>query len=307
MLRILELANYFGLTNYVTSPTSLKRPVVNREIDRCGLELTGAFTYHQKDRLVLIGNKEHAVIMSLDEEEAYQRFKKICDVSCPGIIICQGKDCPASLKRAAAETDCPVFGTIMRTSDLLSDLVIYLSDRLAETTSLHACFLNIYNTGVLLMGPSGIGKSEISMELIKKGHQLIADDKVNISSVRDKLVGRAPDSIYGMMEIRGIGIVDVGHIFGINSVKKRDGVNLVIELKPFTKNLKVDRIGMTTEFLTILGTRVPKIVLPVSAARSIAELVEVAVTNFKLKESGFDSAYEFERRLREIRESRGGE
>lgn len=306
MLTILELANNFGLTYFVGTPESLKRPITNSEIDRSGLELMGAFAYHQKDRLVLLGNKERSVIENLEPEVAYQRFKKICNRDCPGIIICQGHECPAPLLRAATENDCPVFGTRMRTSDLLSDIVLYLSDRLALKTSLHACLLEIFSQGVLIMGSSGIGKSEISMELVKKGHQLIADDKVNVSLVRDKLIGRAPDVIYGLMEVRGIGIVDVGRIFGINALKKAARIHLAIELKPYTKNLKVDRIGMMTERLTILGQSVPKILLPVSAARSMAEIIEVAVTNFKLKETGYDSAFEFEKRLREMQESKGG-
>lgn len=306
MLTILELANNFGLTYFVGSPQSLKRAITNSEIDRSGMELMGSFNYHQKDRLILLGNKEWSVIENMDPEIAYQRFKKICDSSCPGIVICQGHDCPDPLLKAATENDCPVFGTKMRTTDLLSDIVIYLSDRLALKTSLHACLLEIFSQGVLILGDSGIGKSEVSMELIKKGHQLISDDKVNISLVRDRLIGRAPDIIYGLLEVRGIGIVDVGRIFGINSLKKASRIHLAIELKPYTKNLKVDRIGMLTERIVILGQSIPKIILPVSAARSMAEIIEVAVTNFKLKETGYDSAFEFEKRLREMQERKGG-
>ncbi|HBD06447.1 MAG TPA: HPr(Ser) kinase/phosphatase [Firmicutes bacterium] len=304
MLTILELANNFGFTHYVSSPTAIKREVKNDDIDRCGVELMGHFTYHDKDRLVLIGNKEWAIIEDLSDEDCYERFKKICNDECPGIIICQSRPCPPMLEKAAREMDCPVFGTSMRTSDLMSDIIIYLSDKLAQTTSIHACLLDIFNVGVLLMGESGIGKSEISMDLVKKGHQLVADDMVKISLVRDHLVGRAPESISGMMEVRGIGIVNVSHIFGINSVKKKDSINLAIELKPFTKNFRVDRLGMMTDFIDILGVKIPKIILPVSAARNICEIIEVAVTNFKLKESGYDSSYEFEKRLIEIQESK---
>lgn len=221
MLTILDLANEFGLIHYVTDPSSLKRLIINTEVDRCGMEVMGSFVYHRKDRLSLIGNKEMSVILSTDEEEMYQRFLKLCNPECPGIIICQGYPCPPSLIRAAQEMNCPVFGTKMRTSDLLSDIVIYLSENLAEKTSIHACLLNIFSIGVLLIGESGIGKSEISMELIKKGHRLIADDMVKISNVRDKLIGRAPESIYGLMEVRGIGIVDVARIFGINSIMEK--------------------------------------------------------------------------------------
>lgn len=304
MLTILELANHFGLSHFVSSSTSTKRVISDDDIDRCGVELMGNFTYHNKSRLLLIGNKEWSVIKDLDENKSYEIFKKLCNKECPGIIICHNRPCPPMLKKAAEEMDCPVFGTAIRTTDLMSDIIIYLSDKLAKTTTMHACLLDIFNTGVLLLGPSGIGKSEISMDLIKKGHLIVADDMVKISLIRNHLVGRAPESIEGMMEVRGIGIVDVSHIFGINSVKNRDTINLAIELKPFAKNLKVDRIGMMTDHIEILGIRIPKLILPVSAARNIPEIIEVAVTNFKLKESGYDSAYEFEKRLKEIQESK---
>lgn len=304
MLTILDLANEFGLIHYVTDPSSLKRLIINTEVDRCGMEVMGSFVYHRKDRLSLIGNKEMSVILSTDEEEMYQRFLKLCNPECPGIIICQGYPCPPSLIRAAQEMNCPVFGTKMRTSDLLSDIVIYLSENLAEKTSIHACLLNIFSIGVLLIGESGIGKSEISMELIKKGHRLIADDMVKISNVRDKLIGRAPESIYGLMEVRGIGIVDVARIFGINSIMEKDNIDFAIVLKSYEKDMVIDRLGIKTEYLNILGINIPKITLPVSAARNIASIIEVAVTNFKLKQTGFDSAFELEKRLQEVQESR---
>ncbi len=304
MITILELANHFGLITYVSSPTSIQRKIINDDIDRCGVELMGNFTYHNKDRLILIGNKEWSIIKDLDEENGYKIFHKLFDKGCPGMIICQGLPCSPFIKKIAEEMDFPVFGTSMRTTDLMSDIIIYLSDKLAKTTKIHACLLDIFNVGVLLIGPSGIGKSEISMDLVKKGHLLVADDMVKISLIRNHLIGRAPESISGMMEVRGIGIVDVSHIFGINSFKSADRINLAIELKPFTKNLKVDRIGMMTDYIDILGVRIPKIILPVSAARNIPEIIEVAVTNYKLKESGYDSAYEFEKRLKEIQESK---
>lgn len=300
MLTIFEYASHFGFKTIVGTQTSLKRPIKTVEIDRPGLELTGFFDYHQKDRLILLGNKEFAFIGTMSAEEQGKVFAKLCNESVPGIIVCQGKECPPALKEKAAERDVAVFSTRQRTCDTFSDSITYLSEKLAPRTSVHACLLEVFSEGVLLMGKSGIGKSETSLELIKKGHCLVSDDKVDISLVRDKLIGRAPELILGMMEVRGIGIIDVPRMFGINSLKQSSRINFAINLVPFTDDLVVERIGMKTEHIEILGEKLPCITLPVSAARSMAEIIEAAVTNFKLKRYGYDSAYEFEKRMREL-------
>lgn len=300
MLTILDYANHFGFTTIVGSQTSLKREIKTVEIDRPGLELTGFFDYHQKDRLVLLGNKEFAFINTLNKDTQIGIFDKLCSTSCPGIIICQGKECPEVLKEVALKNGVTVLGTSQRTSEVTSDTLTYLSEQLAPRTSIHACLVDIFSQGVLILGKSGIGKSETSLELIKKGHCLVSDDKVNISLVRDKLIGRAPELIMGMMEVRGIGIIDVPRMFGINSLKQRCRINFAIKLIPFDDKIDVERIGMKTDHMEILGEKLPCITLPVSAARSMAEIIEAAVTNFKLKAYGYDSAYEFEKRVKEL-------
>ncbi|MFA6829395.1 MAG: HPr(Ser) kinase/phosphatase [Bacilli bacterium] len=304
MFTSLDLANHFGFKAIAGDMKALKREIKVLELDRPGVELLGIFSFHQKDRIILIGNKEMSIINNSDPEVIYKNCLQLTSEECPAIIITHNTPAPEPLMRACMENNCPLFSSNSDTSDLESSMYIYLSEALAKKTALHACLLEIYGTGVLLMGESGIGKSEISLELIRKGHRLIADDRVNISAFRGKLVGTCPESIYGMMEVRGIGIIDVSRMFGINSLAERSHIRLIISLVPFNKDEPMERVGMKTDRYEILGETIPLIKLPVRAARSMAEIVEVAVTNFKLKDFGYDTGYEFQRRLAEIQERR---
>ncbi|MCH3966519.1 MAG: HPr(Ser) kinase/phosphatase [Bacilli bacterium] len=307
MFTSLDLANHFGFKILNGDVQALHRAIKVEELDRPGLELLGLFQFHEKDRIMLIGNKETALIKDSDPDFIYKNCLKICAEECPAIIVTHNAPVPSPLLRAASKKNCPLFVSDSDTSDLMSELYSYLSDALAPRTSVHACLLDIYGIGVLLTGQSGIGKSEISLELIKKGHRLIADDRVDVKDVRGKLIGTCPETIYGMMEVRGIGIIDVGRMFGINSLEKDSKIKLVISLEPFNASAPMERVGMKTDRYPILNESVPLISLPVSAARSMAEIIEAAVTNYKLKDFGYDTGYEFQKRLGEIQEKRQSE
>jgi HPr kinase/phosphorylase len=300
MLTNLELANHFGFNIINGDLEALRRPVKVAKLDRPGVELLGIFHFHEKERIMLIGNKEIALINDSDPEFVYHNCLKIFAPECPCIIITQGNDCPEPVLRAAKETNAPLFSSSQDTSTLSSDMYVYLSEALAPKTALHAVLMEIYGIGVLLLGESGIGKSEISLDLIRKGHRLIADDRVDISDVRGHLIGTCPESIAGMMEVRGIGIINVERMFGVNSLADKSRIRLVIHLVPFKKDEPLERIGMKTDQFEILGETVPLIKLPVSAARSMSEIIETAVTNFKLKDYGYDTGYEFQKRLSEL-------
>lgn len=302
MLTSIELANHFGFKVINGDLNALSRPVLVAELDRPGLELLGLFQFHEKDRIILIGNKEIALINDSDPDFIYHNCLKMFSDECPAVIITQKNPCPESVLKAAKEKNMPLFSCDHDTSELSSSIYIYLSEVLAPKTALHACLLEIFGVGVLLMGESGIGKSEISLELIRKGHCLVADDRVDIADVRGTLVGTCPETIYGMMEVRGIGIINVSRMFGVNSLSKRSNIRLVIDLVPFASADSVERIGMKTDHMEILKESIPLIKLPVSAARSMAEIIEAAVTNFKLKDDGYDTGYEFQKRLYEIQE-----
>lgn len=300
MLTNLELANHFGFNVINGDLQALHRPVKYAKLDRPGVELLGIFHFHEKDRIMLIGNKEVALINDSDPEFVYHNCLKIFDPECPCCIITQGNQCPEPVLRAAKKMNAPLFSSGQDTSTLSSDMYVYLSEVLAPKTALHAVLMEIYGIGVLLLGESGIGKSEISLDLIRKGHRLIADDRVDISNVRGSLIGSCPESISGMMEVRGIGIINVERMFGVNSLADKSRIRLVIHLVPFKKEEPLERIGMKTDQYEILGETVPLIKLPVSAARSMSEIVETAVTNFKLKDFGYDTGYEFQKRLSEL-------
>lgn len=300
MLTSFDLANHFGFNVINGDVTSLQRTVKIAKLDRPGVELLGIFHFHDKDRIMLIGNKEIALVNDADPDFIYHNCLKLFGPECPACIITQGNLCPEPILRAAKEMHAPLFSSNQDTSTLSSDMYVYLSEALAPKTALHAVLLQIYGIGVMLLGESGIGKSEISLELIRKGHRLVADDRVDISNVRGHLIGSCPESISGMMEVRGIGIINVERMFGVNALASSCRIRLVINLIPFKKDEPLERIGMKTDRFEILGESVPLIKLPVSAARSMSEIVETAVTNFKLKDYGYDTGYEFQKRLNEL-------
>ena len=180
------------------------------------------------------------------------------------------------------------------------DMVNYLTDELAPQTSIHGTLLDIFSTGVVITGESGIGKSETALELVKKGHHLVSDDRVDISFVRNKLIGRAPELLHNMIEVRGIGIIDCSKMFGINAIADQMPIDLVFKLVRMNSLEDLERLGTTATSFDILGQKVTMITIPVSGARSICDIIEVAVTNFKLKKTGYDSTYEFEERLNEL-------
>jgi HPr kinase/phosphorylase len=301
MFDILSFANHFGLKTYYTSVKASKRVFTVIEVDRPGLEMAGFFEYHQKSRLVLIGKKEVSYLAHMTYENAYEVFLNICGDETPGLIICHDVQCPKVIIDAAKAKDCSVYGTEAETSTFEADALNYLCEKLAPHISIHANCLRIFDEGVLIIGDSGIGKSEVSLDLIKRGHTFVADDRVEISNVRNQLIAEAPEIIYGMMEVRGVGIIDITRTFSINSLKKRSTIKYIINLIHFDPSKPVDRLGNQIQYKEILNVPIQEIVIPVSPGRSIAEVIEVAITNLKLKEYGFDSAYELEKKLTEFR------
>ncbi|HHU27583.1 TPA: HPr(Ser) kinase/phosphatase [bacterium] len=292
-----ELVKKFNLKQIVGDENSLKRPLIVKEINRPAFELMGFFTISDTSRLILIGNKEQAFIQTLDEEALRNRFDFLTQNDTPGIIITQGNPCNEILIEIAKEKNFPLFLSNENTSQLLIDILMYLSKRMAPSISIHATFIEVYGVGVLLLGESGVGKSEISLELIKKGNRLIADDRVYIRLISDELIGSAPEILYGYMEVRGIGIIDVKQIFGSNSIKESERVDYAIKLVPLKEGMDFERLGAVTSHIEYLGKKIPMVELPVSQGRNMSDIVEVAVTNLKLKDQGIDGAKEFNEKL----------
>ena len=227
-----------------------------------------------------------------------ERFEQLTDGYTPTIILTHHRECPPVLLEVAGYKNFPIFRTAMAPSRLMVDLISFLDERLAPSDSIHGVLISVYGKGVLICGESGMGKSETALELIRKGHILVADDRVDVVRVHNSIIGHSPELLQGMLEIRGIGIIDVAKMFGASALLPSAQIDLVVSLEKFDSNAEYARVGIETEqFMHILEVDVPKIILPVKEGRTIAVLIESAVTNFRLKEMGFDSAKAFENRV----------
>lgn len=298
-----EYVRHFGLIILSGFESLDKKKIEEMSINRPGFELCGFFEATDKTRMVIIGNKEIEFINgrnSINKDQLLAAYDFLTNDICPAIVICRNLECPVELLDIAKKKQFPILSTSMTTSELNVKTFTYLQEVLAPKTSLHASLLEIYSMGVLILGESGIGKSETTLELIKKGHKLIADDRVDIKSVGGKLYGEAPELLTGVMEVRGIGIIDVGRMFGVNASLKSIEIAYAINLVQFKQEDHYDRLGNSIKSLDILGHGIPLLNLPVFGARSMAEIIEVAVTNLKLKDYGFDSTFEFENRMNEL-------
>ena len=296
--KILSESNYTRITG---DEESMEREVFVAEINRPGFELAGFFKHSDFRRIILLGEKENAFIQEMSVEAQLACFSKLVNDETPCIIIAKGYKTPDILKNIAIKRNFPVFETDQPTGRISIGLTGKLDEYLAEDTLMHGVFLNIYGKGVIIRGDSGIGKSEIALELIKKGHLLIADDAVEIYHIGTGLQGRAPTVLRNLLEIRGIGIIDVGKMFGAGCVLDKDQVELIIQLERWLPSREYARIGLEADDNTeeILGVPIPKMVVPVTGGRSMAAIIEAAVMNMQLKSTGFDSSKEFVNRVLE--------
>ena len=304
---IQDYANHFGLIRLNGDMEAMSREIVEVAVNRPGLELAGFFEYPRSYRLVFLGNKELTYIQTLSSDALYRSFDFLTSDTCPGIVICQGKPCPSILLEIAQKKNFPLLATNRKTNMFNLETVMYLQEALAPMTSVHAVLMEIYSMGVLILGASGIGKSETALELVKKGHRLVSDDRVNISYVQGKLYGEAPELLMGMMEVRGIGIIDIMRMFGVNSLLQRVEISYAIQLETPDPSRPVERLGSSKNYFELFDQRIPLLKIPVFAGRSISGVIETAVTDLKLKDYGFDSSYDFEIRMKTLLERKKGE
>ena len=304
-ITIQEYANHFGLMWLSGDREAMKRPIYEPTVNRPGLELACFFDYPRCKRLVFLGNKETAFIKTMSEENINLAFDFLMNDKCPGIVVCNNLEVDERIIALARKKNFPLFVSNIRTNDLFIETTNFLTEELAPSVSLHGTLMEVFSVGVIITGSSGIGKSETALELIKKGHRLVCDDRVDIRLTRGKLIGKSPELLKNMMEVRGIGIIDISKMFGINTIRDYKNVDLIIELTPFSSEQEYERLGSKTQYKDILGIKVPLICVPVAGARSIGDIIEVAVTNFKLKRQGYDSTHEFEERLNELLKRNG--
>ena len=262
-------------------------------VDRPGLRLAGFFSYFDTQRIMVIGLTEHEYMHSFPSDQRMEKIKRLFDCGeIPCVIFARDLPVLPEFMECARATGTPIFRTSKMTSSLIVDLSIYLNRLLSPMTTVHGVLMDVFGAGILLMGNSGVGKSETAMELIKRGHRLVADDSVVIRRIENELVGTAPERIRYFMELRGIGIINVKNMYGSGAVMTEKEIELVMELEPWRKDKEYDRIGGEENVETILGISVPKLTIPVSAGRNLAILIEVAARDQRLKNMGYDAASE---------------
>ena len=274
--------------------------VKRADLSRPGLPFTGFYTDFENERIQLIGNMEHSYLASLTPEERSASLKKFFSYNVKAVIVTTGLEVFKELKEEASLSKTPLFISEAQTSELMAAITSGLNVSLAERITQHGVLVEVYGEGILLLGDSGVGKSETAIELVKRGHRLIADDAVEIKRVSAiTLVGSAPQLIRHYIELRGIGIVDVRRIFGMGSVKDSEKIDLIINFENWVQGKMYDRFGLDTEYTEILGIKIPSITIPVKPGRNLAVIIEIAAMNHRQKKMGFNTAEEFEKRLQE--------
>ena len=302
-----DLVKQFKWTVITGNLDSLERKVEQADTNRPGLELAGYFQKSQRKRLVVLGDKETSYIQDeMDEISQRRIFEFLTNEETPAIVITHGHVCPTILHEIAEQKNFPVLATDQKTSLAIVSITNFLDEKLAESIIIHGELMQIHGVGVMITGKSGMGKSEVALELIKRGHQLVADDRIDCYRIHNTLVGRTPKMLEGYMELRGVGIINIGRMYGISAFAHETEIQFQIDLEPFDDSEEYDRVGIDEkEYTEILGVKIQKLKIPVSMGRNMSTIIETAVTNFLLIREGFDSAKEFEERvLEEIEKNR---
>lgn len=276
------------------------------EINRPGLQLAGYFDKFAHDRLQIIGNVEWHYCNSLSEDVRYGRFDEIFAYPIPAIIISREMPVFPEMLKLAIRYNRSILRTELSTTKFVNLLINYLDYVLAPETTVHGVLVEVYGMGILIMGESGVGKSETALELIKRGHRLVADDVVEIKKVEEGLRGEAPDLIRHFMEIRGIGILDIERLYGVGAIKSNEFIDLIIELEFWDKSKEYDRVGLDEDSVELLGVRVPKLLIPVRPGRNLAMIVEVAARNTRQKKLGYNAAVELNNKIKKQARVRKG-
>ena len=272
--------------------------VVTPEVNRPGLTLAGFYEVFEPDRIQLIGKAEARYLQSLGASTRRVMLQNLVDAGPVAILYTTNLEVDQALIERAEKRNVPVLRTGAKTSHIMAALISSLNTYLAPRITRHGGFVEVYGEGILLLGDSGVGKSETAIELVKRGHRLIADDAVEIKRVSDRtLVGSAPEIIRHYVELRGIGIIDVRRIFGMGAVKETEKINLVIQLENWVEGKVYDRLGMEEEKINILGIEVPCITVPVRPGRNLAIILEIAAMNNRQKRMGYNTAEEFNKKL----------
>lgn len=268
------------------------------DVNRPGLQLAGFFEVFDERRTQVLGESEIVFMNRYTEEEAKIRYLEFFKANPPAVILAKGLEAPQSMVDAAKQTGIPLLTTTENTSTFISSLILFLNTELAPRLTRHGVLMEVYGEGMLIMGDSGVGKSETAVELIKRGHRLVADDAVELRKITaQRISGTSPDNIRHFLELRGIGIINARRIFGMGAIKSSVDVDLIVNLELWDDNKVYDRMGMEDHYTDILGVKVPSITIPVKPGRNIAVILEVAAMNYREKKLGYNAAHELLQRL----------
>ena len=299
-VKLSELAEKMELKNLTPTVELKGKEVSIPEVNRPALQLSGFFDHFDSDRVQIIGYVEYTYLQTLDYERKIKIYDELVSYKVPCIVYSRNLEPDKELIEKAAKQDIPIFQTEKQTSGFMAELIRWMNVKLAPCISIHGVLVDVYGVGVLIMGESGIGKSEAALELIKRGHRLVTDDVVEIRRVSDEtLVGSAPDITRHFIELRGIGIVDVKSMFGVQSVRETQNIDLVITLEDWSREKENDRLGLEESYTEFLGNKVVCHNIPIRPGRNLAIIVESAAVNHRQKQMGYNAAQELYKRVQE--------
>ncbi|WP_066058738.1 HPr(Ser) kinase/phosphatase [Robertmurraya korlensis] len=299
-VRTKDIIEKFDL-ELISGEEGINRPITMSDISRPGIEIAGFFDYYPAERVQLLGKTELTFAEKLSPTERAIRMEKLCTDVTPGIIVTRELEIPVELVEACEREAVPLMRSRQKTTRFSGRLTNFLESKLAPTTAVHGVLIDIYGVGVLITGKSGVGKSETALELVKRGHRLVADDCVEIRQEdEDTLIGNSPELIEHLLEIRGLGIINVMTLFGAGAVRSHKRITLVINLELWDQAKQYDRLGLDEEKMRIIDTDLTKLTVPVRPGRNLAVIIEVAAMNFRLKRMGVNAAEQFTNRLADV-------
>ena len=307
VVKLAKLAEALKLQNLTPEIDMEKIELTTKDINRPALQLAGYYEHFSSERVQIIGYVEYSYIMQMEREERQERFEKFISSGIPCVIFTTLTEPTGQMIETALKYKVPLLVTSRTTSSFMAEIIRWLGLELAPSLSIHGVLVDVYGEGVLIMGESGIGKSEAALELVRRGHRLVSDDIVIIRKVSDAtLIGNAPDVTKHLIELRGIGIIDVRMLYGVEHVKDSQEIELVIKLEDWNKEKEYDRLGLVDEYTEILGNKVVQHSLPIRPGRNLAVIVETAAVNHRQKKMGYNAVHELNRRVQEnMRKKRG--
>jgi HPr kinase/phosphorylase len=300
VVKLAKLAEALKLQNLTPEIDMEKIELTTKDINRPALQLAGYYEHFSSERVQIIGYVEYSYIMQMEREERQERFEKFISSGIPCVIFTTLTEPTGQMIETALKYKVPLLVTSRTTSSFMAEIIRWLGLELAPSLSIHGVLVDVYGEGVLIMGESGIGKSEAALELVRRGHRLVSDDIVIIRKVSDAtLIGNAPDVTKHLIELRGIGIIDVRMLYGVEHVKDSQEIDLVIKLEDWNKEKEYDRLGLVDEYTEILGNKVVQHSLPIRPGRNLAVIVETAAVNHRQKKMGYNAVHELNRRVQE--------